>query len=123
MAVISSKTGKITAKKAGKATITVTYTNGKQQIFNVKVQNKTVKTTALSVKKKNIILQKKGKTFQLKVNVFPVTSQQKVTYKSSNKKVATVSAKGKITARKKGNATITIKSGSKKIICKVTVRK
>ena len=35
--------------------------NGKQQIFNVKVQNKTVKTTALSVKKKNIILQKKGK--------------------------------------------------------------
>ncbi len=123
VAVISSKTGKITAKKAGKATITVTYTNGKQQIFNVKVQNKTVKTTALSVKKKNIILQKKGKTFQLKVNVFPVTSQQKVTYKSSNKKVATVSAKGKITARKKGNATITIKSGSKKIICKVTVRK
>ena len=123
VAVISSKTGKITAKKAGKATITVTYTNGKQQIFNVKVQNKTVKTTALSVKKKNIILQKKGKTFQLKVNVFPVTSQQKVTYKSSNKKVATVSAKGKITARKKGNATITIKSGSKKITCKVTVRK
>lgn len=123
VAVISSKTGKITAKKAGKATITVTYTNGKQQIFNVKVQNKTVKTTALSVNKKNIILQKKGKTFQLKVNVFPVTSQQKVTYKSSNKKVATVSAKGKITARKKGNATITIKSGSKKITCKVTVRK
>ena len=123
VAVISRKTGKITAKKAGKATITVTYTNGKQQIFNVKVQNKTVKTTALSVKKKNIILQKKGKTFQLKVNVFPVTSQQKVTYKSSNKKVATVSAKGKITARKKGNATITIKSGSKKITCKVTVRK
>ena len=123
VAVISRKTGKITAKKAGKAIITVTYTNGKQQIFNVKVQNKTVKTTALSVKKKNIILQKKGKTFQLKVNVFPVTSQQKVTYKSSNKKVATVSAKGKITARKKGNATITIKSGSKKITCKVTVRK
>ncbi|MFR7388606.1 MAG: Ig-like domain-containing protein [Blautia faecis] len=38
---------------------------------------------------------------------------QKVTYTTSNKKVATVTAKGVITAKKKGTATITVKSGSK----------
>ncbi|MFR8755744.1 MAG: Ig-like domain-containing protein, partial [Clostridium sp.] len=39
---------------------------------------------------------------------------------SSNKKVATVSAKGVVTGKKKGTAKITIKSGSKSV--KVTVR-
>ena len=117
------KKGKITGKKAGKATVTITYTNGSRRIFLVKVQKGLVKTTAVSVNKRNIILAKKGKSFQLKVTLTPVTSQQKVTYKSSNSKVAAVNSKGKIVAKKKGTATITVKSGNKKITCKVKVKK
>ena len=117
------KKGKITGKKAGKATVTITYTNGIRRIFQVKVQKGIVKTTAVSVNKRNIILARKGKSFQLKVTLTPVTSQQKVTYKSSNSKVAAVNSKGKIVAKKKGTATITVKSGNKKITCKVKVKK
>ena len=117
------KKGKITGKKAGKATVTITYTNGSRRIFLVKVQKGIVKTTSVSVNKRNIILARKGKSFQLKVTLTPVTSQQKVTYKSSNSKVAAVNSKGKIVAKKKGTATITVKSGNKKITCKVKVKK
>ena len=117
------KRGKITGKKAGKATVTITYTNGSRRIFRVKVQKGIVKTTSVSVNKRNIILARKGKSFQLKVTLTPVTSQQKVTYKSSNSKVAAVNSKGKIVAKKKGTATITVKSGNKKITCKVKVKK
>ena len=117
------KKGKITGKKAGKATVTITYTNGSRRIYQVKVQKGIVKTTAVSVNKRNIILARKGKSFQLKVTLTPVTSQQKVTYKSSNSKVAAVNSKGKIVAKKKGTATITVKSGNKKITCKVKVKK
>ena len=117
------KRGKITGKKAGKATVTITYTNGSRRIFQVKVQKGIVKTTSVSVNKRNIILAKKGKSFQLRVTLTPVTSQQKVTYKSSNSKVAAVNSKGKIVAKKKGTATITVKSGNKKITCKVKVKK
>ena len=117
------KKGKITGKKAGKATVTITYTNGSRRIFRVKVQKGIVKTTSVSVNKRNIILARKGKSFQLKVTLTPVTSQQKVTYKSSNSKVAAVNLKGKIVAKKKGTATITVKSGNKKITCKVKVKK
>ena len=117
------KKGKITGKKAGKATVTITYTNGSRRIYQVKVQKGIVKTTAVSVNKRNIILAKKGKSFQLRVTLTPVTSQQKVTYKSSNSKVAAVNSKGKIVAKKKGTATITVKSGNKKITCKVKVKK
>lgn len=46
-----------------------------------------------------------------------------VKWESSNKAVATVNKKGKITAKKAGKATITIKSGSKKTTVKVTVKK
>ena len=117
------KKGKITGKKAGKATVIITYTNGSRRIFQVKVQKGIVKTTSVSVNKRNIILARKGKSFQLKVTLTPVTSQQKVTYKSSNSKVAAVNSKGKIVAKKKGTATITVKSGNKKITCKVKVKK
>ena len=44
------------------------------------------------------------------------------TYTSSNKNVATVNSKGVITAKKKGTAVITVKSGTRKVTCKVTVK-
>ncbi|WP_417183579.1 Ig-like domain-containing protein [Blautia sp.] len=47
---------------------------------------------------------------------------EKITFTSSNKKVATVTSKGKVTAKKKGTAVITVKSGKIKVKCKITVR-
>lgn len=44
-------------------------------------------------------------------------------WSSSNKKVATVSSKGVVTAKKAGKAVITVKAGTKKASCKVTVKK
>ena len=59
-----------------------------------------------------------GKTTTLKVK----GTSKKVTWSSSNKKVATVNKKGKVTAKKKGTATITAKASGKKYKCKVTVK-
>ncbi|MFR2215373.1 MAG: Ig-like domain-containing protein [Ruminococcus sp.] len=54
---------------------------------------------------------KKGKSYTLKPKLSYTEKADKVTYKSSNKKIATVSEKGVIKGKKKGTATITIKSG------------
>lgn len=59
-----------------------------------------------------------GKTVQLKIT----GTSKKVTWKTSNKAVATV-YKGKVTAKKAGTATITAKVSGKSYKCKVTVKK
>ena len=120
--VTVDKKGVIKAQnKTGNAKITVTLKSGKSATVKVKVQKAKVKTTKLNNLKSKISL-KKGKTVTLKPAVTPVTSQEKVTYKSSNKKIATVNTKGVIKGQKKGTVTITVQSGkcSKKI--KVTVK-
>lgn len=66
---------------------------------------------------------KRGKKFTLKTKV-TVTGKisKKVAYKSNNRKVAMVNAKGKITAKKKGTATITVYAkNDKKKKCKIKV--
>jgi hypothetical protein len=68
---------------------------------------------------------KKGNAFQLKIKVTPVAIQKqvKLTYKSSNKKIATVSATGKIKAKKKGKATITVTAPNGKTLkIKISVK-
>ena len=113
--------GKITGKKIGTATITVTTEKGAEASIKIKVQKNPVKTTKLTFSKKKITL-KKGKTYTIKVNKTPITSLEKTTYKTSNKKVATVTNKGKIKAKKAGNAKITVKCGKKKVTIQVTVK-
>ena len=75
-------------------------------------------TTRLS--SKEIVLQV-GKTKKLKVKNKP--AGVKVVWKSSKKKVATVSKKGKVKAKKPGKTTITAKVGKKKYKCKVIVKR
>ena len=77
-----------------------------QAVSSIKI-NKTKKTLEV------------GKKYTLKIT----GTSKKVKWTSSNKKVATVNSKGKVTAKKKGTATITAKVGGKKYKCKITVKK
>ena len=118
-----SKNGVLKAgKKTGKATLTITLTSGLQKKVTVKVQKKTVATSKITGLQKKVIL-KKGSKLTLKPSRTPITSTQKFTYKTSNKKIATVNSKGVITAKKAGKAKITVKSGKKKFTVTVTVTK
>lgn len=117
-----SKKGKLKAgKKTGKVTVTVRLASGLTKQVRITVQKKKVKTTKISLSPAKITL-KKGKKQTLKPVITPITSQQKITYSSNNKKVVSVNSKGQITAKKKGRAKITIRSGNKKKVVTVTVK-
>ncbi|HCT91112.1 MAG TPA: hypothetical protein DF613_07005 [Lachnospiraceae bacterium] len=116
-----SRKGKITAKKKGTAVITAALASGKKLTAKVKVQTGKVKTSKIKLEKTKLQLEK-GESYTLAPRITPLTSQDKLTYDSSNKKVATVNKKGKITAKKKGTAKIIVRSGKKKAVCKVTVK-
>jgi len=115
-------TCRITAgNKTGKAKITITLRSGLQKTVNVSVQKSTVKTKKISGVARTLRLNRKQKA-TLKPVRSPLTSTEKITYKSSNSKVASVNSKGQITAKKKGTTIITVKSGKKTVKCKVTVK-
>ena len=107
--------------KKGTAKITITLKSGLKKVVTVTVQKTAVKTKKITGVAKNLKLKRKQKAI-LRPVIAPVTSKQKITYKSSNSKVASVNSKGQITAKKKGTAVITVKSGSKTVKCKVTVK-
>lgn len=87
-----------------------------------KPDKKTVKAKKVVVNKKRIVL-KKGKKVKLKAKLKPANATEKVTFKSSNKKVAKVTKKGVVKAVKKGKCKITVKTASgKKAVVKVTVK-
>ena len=125
-----SRNGKVKGLKAGKtATITVQLASGLKKSFKVKVQKKNVATKSLKVvnvstgkKVSSKVSLKRKQTLKLAATVSPITSKEKVKYSSSNKKVVSVSSKGVIKAKKKGKATITVKSGKKTYKIKVTVK-
>ena len=111
--------GKVTAKKAGTATITAATKNGLKATCKITVTDPATKvylTPAMSIKK--------GSSVKLTASVFPKTATDKLTWSTSNKKVVTVTKSGKIKGVKTGTATITVKTTSgKKATCKVTVVK
>ena len=107
-----SANGIVKAKKAGKVNITVQVGNHKQ-VVKITVKKPTMKLVKSSAKLK------KGKKVTIKVKAAPVS---KVTFKSSNKKVATVSSKGVVKAKKKGTATITVKCNGITKKFKITVK-
>lgn len=115
------KKGMIKAVKKGTAKITVTLKSGKKATVTVKVQTSKVATSKITGLKSKVTV-KKGKTLTLKPVLSPITSKDKITYKTSNKSVATVSSKGVITGKKKGTAKITVKAGKKSYVVTVTVK-
>lgn len=123
-ATITAKGNQVTVKakkKVGKVKVTAQIGNIKKTV-TIQIVNP-VKSIKLNAKSKTL---KVRKTFKLKATISPRNAtNKKVSYKSSNKKVAEVNSSGKVTAKKKGKATITVTSKSnpkvKKSI-KITVR-
>lgn len=112
VATVNKTTGKVTAKAKGTATITAKY-------GDVKVTCKvTIKNPTLTLSKTSASV-KVGKTTKITAKATP---SGKVTYKSSNKKVATVSSNGTIKGIKKGTAKITVTCNGVSKTVKVTVK-
>ena len=120
-AVATVKDGKVTAVKAGTATITA-KAGEKTATCAVTVTKATVPVTSITLNKTTLSLTE-GEDYTLTATVKPDDATDKtVTWSSSNAAVATVKD-GKVTAVKAGTATITAKAGEKTAICAVTVKK
>lgn len=122
VAVVSAK-GKVTAKKNGKAKITAKVKGTKVKAVCTINVGTPVKSIRFGQKAVSL---KIGEKFQLKTTITPKKAAvKKVSYKSSDSKVVSVSKKGVILAVAKGKAqiTVTASDGSgKKAVCTVTVK-
>ena len=111
--------GKIVYEAIPKTNFSPTDSSETNPDQNPQTSQKTTRKIKLNRRKLTL---KKGKSFRLKVTLAPADSQDKITYKTSNKKIATVSKTGKIKAKKKGKVKITVISGKKKAVCTVKVK-
>ena len=112
VAAVNKTTGKVTAKAKGSAVITA-------KCGDVKVTCKvTVKNPTLTLNKTSASV-KVGKTTKITAKAAP---SGKVTYKSNNKKIATVSSNGTIKGIKKGTAKVTVTCNGVTKTVKVTVK-
>lgn len=116
-ATVSSK-GVVTTKKAGAGktvTITATAKDGskKKGTIKIKIMKKGVTKVTLKAKSKKV---KAGKKVTVKATVRPSskkTTNTKLTWKTSNKKWATVNSKGVVTTKKAGKGkTVTVTATS-----------
>ena len=118
VAAVSSK-GVVTPKKAGTTVITAKTANGLTKQITVKV----VDASGVKLKEGKSRTLKVGKKLTLHAVVSPAKVKTKYTWKSSDTKVATVTAKGVVVAKKAGTATITVKTANgKKASIKITVK-
>ena len=123
VASVSSK-GKITAKKAGKATVTVRATDGSKKKAFIQVTVNEVKaiqpaSIKASVSSSNLIA---GNSAQITVTPQPANAKMPaLVYESSDPFAATVSKDGKITALAQGSTTITVKSAQGNLKASVDV--
>ena len=116
--------GKVTAKKAGTAVITVTSSNGKTAGCTVTVKQKEIAITGISLNKSTTSLTE-GESETLTATITPsnATGDKTVKWSSSNEAVAAVDSNGKVTAKKAGTAVITVTSSNGKTAgCTVTVK-
>lgn len=104
--------GKVTAKKAGTATITAKVKNGEA---SCKV---TVKKAKITLSKTSISIER-GESFSLSATT---SNNSSVTWKSSRKSIATIDDCGKITGIKPGETIITATADGNKSTCKVKVK-
>ena len=116
-----SKKGVVTPKKEGTVTITVRTSNGKSARVRVRVYDP-YKPKKVALSKKGTIVLLKGEKLKLDAILTPANARTKLKWTSSNKKVARVASDGTVTAKKKGKATITVRTkNGKKAKVKIKV--
>ena len=117
--------GKVTAVKAGEATITVTTQDGgKTATCRVTVSDQEIKVTGVKLNKNETTILVGGSE-TLTASVLPDdATNRNVNWISSDATVATVDDNGKVTAVKVGTATVTVttQDGGKTATCRVTVK-
>ena len=119
IAVVDSA-GVVTAKSAGTAVITAFMDRAEPARIEIVVKKAPSKIKLSVASHKKI---KKGNTFKITAKVPAGSASYHFKYTSSNKKVAKVNKKGKVTAVKKGTAVITVRTyNNKKATIKITVR-
>ena len=114
--------GTVTAVSGGKATITVRTHNGKSAKCAVTVSGSLAsEPTAIMLDRTEAILNVGG-TLTLTGRVEPAGIRTTLSFSSSNTSVAKVTGKGKVTAKKAGHATITVRTmNGLKATCEITV--
>ena len=127
-AVATVENGVVKAKKAGTAIITA-QAGGKKATCKVTVKAAPDKKAKVTLNKKSVTLKVKGKkTFQIKAKISGKKygcNSFKYTVDKKGKKAVKVDKNGKVTAKKKGKATITVKpynGKGKSAQVKVTVK-
>lgn len=117
---VSVENGVVTAQEKGTATITATTADGGKTAECVVKVVIPVQKVILPETKYMV----KGDKVQLKATLTPADTTDEITWKSSDKKVVTVSKNGKVTAQGAGTAKITATaSNGKRAVCKITVLK
>ncbi|MDP4087879.1 MAG: sugar-binding protein [Bacillota bacterium] len=114
--------GKVTTVGVGTADITVTTVDGSFKATCTVTVNP-IHVTGISLNK-NYIAVTKGDSIQLKATITPKNAtDQRITWKSDNEKVAVVDANGKVTALHVGKAKITATTvdGKKTAVCEIQV--
>ena len=115
--VIALKSDKVTALKKGKSTLDYTDKNGKKYSFVFTVKSA---PASISLPKKKTVFD--TETISLKYTLSK-GSAGKVTFSTSNPRVATVDKNGVVFAKHKGSVTISAKTyNGKKAKCKLTVK-
>ena len=108
-------------KKTGTVKITAETASGRTVVFRLKVQNSKVRTQKIKISSKKLRLSA-GRKYKLEAAIYPLSSGEGLSFSSDHKDIVSVSKGGVLTARAKGTASVTLKSGKKKITVKVTVK-
>lgn len=114
--IATVKNGVVTPKKVGTTVITVNVPRGGKKC-KAKIKVKVVdpyKATKVTMEPSGFTYMSVGGTLQLTATMEPSYSTSTLKWSSSNKGVASVTKNGLVRARKKGKATITVKTSSGK---------
>lgn len=113
-----SSTGLVTAKGAGKATITARTTDGTKLTASCQI---TVRNKTLVVSPMRVVLVK-GKYKVLNVTGKPAVTTKNLTFSTSNSKIVTVTSTGKIIAKRVGTCKVYVKGNGVTKTIPVTVK-
>lgn len=118
--------GNVRGLKAGSTTVTVFSEDGGFESTATVTVTKPVSVTGVKLNQSSATMKLKAKSMKLEPTVSPaLATNRAVTWKSSDSKVATVSASGVVQFLKVGTAQITVTTvdGTKSATCKVTIVK